>query len=67
MAFCNANATASIIASEVNVAPDTTSTLGVLAETIASGTPEMAGSLIPGVSSWAITFTSTIFPPSTVT
>src|SRR5699024_1752329 len=59
--------TASIMASEVTVAPDTVSTSVELFSTIAAGTSSMAGSDKPSVSSCSVTSTFVITPSSTVT
>ena len=63
----SAAATASLMASEVTVAPVTASTSVLCASTIACGICSIAGSLIPAVSLCSSTSTSEILPSSTVT
>ncbi len=59
--------TAFIMASLVNVAPETISTAGLFAATIRPGILLSAPSEIPGVSECEVTSTSAILPPLTVT
>ena len=58
--------TASLMASEVTVAPVTPSTFTLFAATIAAGTSVRAAPATSLVSCWSVTTTFVIFPPSIV-
>ena len=66
-ATARALATASLMASEVMVAPEMLSTSVELASLMAAGIFSMAGSEMPAVSAWPVTSTAVMAFSSTVT